>query len=312
MVSCTWCDVQVTSIMKCSRCKKSIYCSKECQKKDWPSHKGTCIDITKRENVKQELLKDYGDIDDPYISHIIDNIADRSILSTKNPVTAHPLLFDAINDTNQSFIFYTGQICSSSTIQKKREIPRFVFTVAVFTCISVFAYSSKDKFVATHIPLSSLLNGCRKNTKNPLPGLVFHLKSTFKDVTPEKVKITIIGGLKSTDKDTALQNYYPNEPDKHYFSKHIMRAIAFSGLAKANIDNDCLTKFIGSKNVLFSMEEQMRDNLHYQFISMDTNTGLVFLNTNGEKSTLSYEISQKANFYQMQQYNSAELLVTVP
>ena len=280
--------------------------------KDWSSHKETCIDITKRENVKQELLKDYGDIDDPYISHIIDNIADRSILSSKNPVTAHPLLFDAIQDKNQSFIFYSGQICSSSTLQKKREIPRFIFTVSVFTCISVFAYSSKDKFVATHIPLSSLLNGCLKNTKNPLPGLVYHLKSTFKDVKPETVKITIIGGLKSTDKDIALQSYYPYESNSHYFSKHIMKAIAFSGLAKAKIDNDCLTKFNGSKNVLFSLEEQKRDNLHYQFISMDTNTGLVFLNTNWRKSTLSDEINQKANFYQMQQFTSDELLVTVP
>jgi len=251
-------------------------------------------------------------MDDPYIPHIIENNADRSILSSKNPVTAHSILFDAIQDTKQSFIFYSGEICSSRTLQKEREIPRFIVTLSVFTCITVFAYSSKDKFVASHIPLFSLLNGCRKNIKNPLPGLVFHLKKIFKGVNPENVKITIIGGLKSTDKDPALQSYYPGEPDKHYYSKHIMRAIAFSGLAKANIDSDGLTKFIGSKNVLFSIDEQIRDNLQYQFISLDTDTGLVFLNTNCRKSTISTEITLRADSQQFQHYSNDELLVSVP
>ena len=31
------------SMLQCSRCKIAFYCSKECQKKDWPLHKDFCI-----------------------------------------------------------------------------------------------------------------------------------------------------------------------------------------------------------------------------------------------------------------------------
>ena len=31
------------TLNKCSRCKKIYYCGKECQRKDWKKHKGTCF-----------------------------------------------------------------------------------------------------------------------------------------------------------------------------------------------------------------------------------------------------------------------------
>lgn len=31
-----------TTFKKCSRCKKVYYCSKECQKRHWPTHKLSC------------------------------------------------------------------------------------------------------------------------------------------------------------------------------------------------------------------------------------------------------------------------------
>ena len=34
---------------KCSRCKVVSYCSRECQKKDWPSHKLYCGKETPKE-----------------------------------------------------------------------------------------------------------------------------------------------------------------------------------------------------------------------------------------------------------------------
>ncbi|KDQ60354.1 hypothetical protein JAAARDRAFT_32749 [Jaapia argillacea MUCL 33604] len=33
-------------LMKCTRCRTTLYCSKECQRKDWPLHKGQCAHIS--------------------------------------------------------------------------------------------------------------------------------------------------------------------------------------------------------------------------------------------------------------------------
>lgn len=34
-------------LKKCSRCRKMMYCSTECQRKDWPRHKVACIKLEK-------------------------------------------------------------------------------------------------------------------------------------------------------------------------------------------------------------------------------------------------------------------------
>lgn len=40
---CGYCDKEKKNkLKKCSRCKVYYYCSKECQKKDWPRHKLQC------------------------------------------------------------------------------------------------------------------------------------------------------------------------------------------------------------------------------------------------------------------------------
>ena len=40
---CVFCGkIDGATIMKCSRCKASSYCSKDCQKKDWKKHKAVC------------------------------------------------------------------------------------------------------------------------------------------------------------------------------------------------------------------------------------------------------------------------------
>ena len=39
---CAVCDIPVEQRLKCGKCRKICYCSKECQSKDWPEHKQVC------------------------------------------------------------------------------------------------------------------------------------------------------------------------------------------------------------------------------------------------------------------------------
>ncbi|KAG2058377.1 hypothetical protein BDR06DRAFT_115928 [Suillus hirtellus] len=41
-VQCTQCGIKMKKLLKCAKCKSVWYCSKECQKKNWSTHKPTC------------------------------------------------------------------------------------------------------------------------------------------------------------------------------------------------------------------------------------------------------------------------------
>ena len=50
MASCTFCKVQAKDQLKSCVCKKAFYCSKECQAKDWKTHKPSCPPFITRES----------------------------------------------------------------------------------------------------------------------------------------------------------------------------------------------------------------------------------------------------------------------
>ncbi|KAG2039306.1 hypothetical protein BDR03DRAFT_1090739 [Suillus americanus] len=50
-VQCTQCQKTLEKPLKCSKCKSVWYCSKECQKKNWSTHKPTCHEVERSSGV---------------------------------------------------------------------------------------------------------------------------------------------------------------------------------------------------------------------------------------------------------------------
>ncbi len=44
----------IHNLLRCKRCKRVYYCSKECQRSDWPAHRNNCIDsVTQNEKLNK-------------------------------------------------------------------------------------------------------------------------------------------------------------------------------------------------------------------------------------------------------------------
>ena len=50
---CGVCNVAASSV--CQTCREIVYCSRECQRKDWPTHKGVCSRIKERTQRTMEV-----------------------------------------------------------------------------------------------------------------------------------------------------------------------------------------------------------------------------------------------------------------
>ncbi|KIK48627.1 hypothetical protein CY34DRAFT_798148 [Suillus luteus UH-Slu-Lm8-n1] len=45
LLKCSQCETEMEKPRKCSKCRSVLYCSPECQKKNWPTHKRVCNEV---------------------------------------------------------------------------------------------------------------------------------------------------------------------------------------------------------------------------------------------------------------------------
>jgi hypothetical protein len=46
--ACAACGTGDATFMRCGRCRSTMYCSKDCQKDDWPRHKEECVAVSEQ------------------------------------------------------------------------------------------------------------------------------------------------------------------------------------------------------------------------------------------------------------------------
>lgn len=55
--TCAKCQKTGVNLSRCSRCKDTFYCSRDCQKEDWSSHKVKCVPPSQRPKpVDEEIV----------------------------------------------------------------------------------------------------------------------------------------------------------------------------------------------------------------------------------------------------------------
>jgi len=60
--ACRVCQRKGIALKKCGKCKQKLYCSRECQIKDWEKHKLICVE-RKEEPAKEETKKNANETD---------------------------------------------------------------------------------------------------------------------------------------------------------------------------------------------------------------------------------------------------------
>lgn len=252
---------------RCSGCHRAQYCSSICQKKHWPSHKAHCRFIAPAATEHDSLA-----------TLIQANHSSRGHLSSANPTSLNGELLVSLGDLSKTHYFFVGEI--GLPVSHKR----FLATIHVLSCISVFAWFKDNKnsifALGAHIPIGAVLYGCKKGGA-ALSELIDTLRSIFKGCPLADVTVYVVGGHQATDNDMALKNYFPKDPRKWLFSWHVLEALRSVGLP--NIDTTLLNVFPGASLQELGEGAEVRlcaANMRFSIAALDLWTGKLLTHTN--------------------------------
>jgi hypothetical protein len=172
---------------------------------------------------------------------ILENVMKSQVVSMNSPTSlclSNELKSLFTGPKMRTLYFYEGQYKSySSTISHPLPV-RFLATIHVLTCISVFAWirnqtSGEVTAFGAHIAIRNLLSSefakLSGSQKRILPELIDKLTSVFKGCDKQNVIVHVVGGHRLMDHDIALKQYHPNSPNKQRFSLRVIEVLRDAG-----------------------------------------------------------------------------------
>lgn len=173
---------------------------------------------------------------------------------------------------NDSFFIQMYEI----TAALKETSPRFLATMGVFTCVSVWAWSPMTKRAfAAHVPSSACHFAAGKDPRAKLlPEITHYMKWTFRKERIEDVRVTLVGGQKAQNTDATLRR------TGHGFDWHVTQAIRDAGIQ--HIDDRLFHIFPGIAFHRWFEQEQAAKHQSFHLVALDRATGAVVVHTKTE------------------------------
>jgi hypothetical protein len=170
-----------------------------------------------------------------------DNIVkNASVIHFESPVGV------ALQDTGKTAYFSEAQFKS----QKPGDPHRYLATIGIANCISVFVHSVDGTVFGAHLNLVSMYYSLEEvKFVNP-HGVVFQnmsdeLEALFKDIDPSDITVSLVGGWRKADFGTKLkETFYRSQEHMWTFSNVVVKCIE-DALPGVKIDKSKLNSFDG-------------------------------------------------------------------
>jgi hypothetical protein len=218
---------------------------------------------------------------------ILDNVMRSKVVSANCPTSlcqSNELKSLFAGPTMKTWYFYEGQYKSYSSAISPSIPVRFLATIHVLTCISVFAWnrnqtSGEVKAFGAHIAIRNLLSSeyakVSGSQKRILPELIDSMTNVFKGCDKQEVMVHVVGGHRKMDHDIALKQYHPNTPKRQRFSLRVIEILQDAGFTTLN--TSLLNVFTGVEAITTrEMETSLYEqNQRYVLAALDLESGSI-------------------------------------